>query len=122
MDIYTTAFSYPRRPRNPHASVSSLDFPSANHPDSFPPAPFHQPHHTNGHLDAHLPPSSADTEAVQKLAMMTMATQGCHVSFAVADQGTGWNFLVTGSPQQVLFARGIILKECPVQVRASHSP
>ncbi|KAA1468592.1 cytoplasmic protein [Dentipellis sp. KUC8613] len=118
MDIYTTAFTYPRRSRYAHSSASSLDFASNSQPDGFAPNPFQHPS-TNGHVDAHPTPSPSDAEAVQKLAMMTMATQACHVSYAVADQGSGWNFLISGSYQQVLFARGMILKDCPIQNRAA---
>ncbi|THH21564.1 hypothetical protein EW146_g36 [Bondarzewia mesenterica] len=118
MDIYTTAFSYPRRSRHIHSSSSTLEFPTHAQPDVYPPAHFQQLS-SNGHLDSHVTPSPSDTDAVQKLAMMAMATQGCHVSFSVADQGTGWNFCISGSYQQVLFARGMILKDCPIQNRAS---
>jgi D-alanyl-lipoteichoic acid acyltransferase DltB (MBOAT superfamily) len=45
-----------------------------------------------------------------------MTAQGCHVSFSIADHGAGWNFLLSGAYQQVLFARGTILKDCPIQV------
>jgi D-alanyl-lipoteichoic acid acyltransferase DltB (MBOAT superfamily) len=45
-----------------------------------------------------------------------MTSQGCHVSFSIADHGAGWNFLISGAYQQVLFARGTILKDCPIQV------
>ncbi|KAH9964452.1 hypothetical protein BC827DRAFT_1259521 [Russula dissimulans] len=72
MEIYTTAFSYPRRP---------------------------PPHH-NGHTEPQVTPTALDTEAVQKLAVLAMTTQGCHVSFSVADHGAGWNFLLSGAYQQ----------------------
>lgn len=116
MDIYTTAFSYPRRSRHVHSSSSSLDFPTHPQTDLF---PSHFQQHNSGHVDSHVAPSQADADAVQKLAMMTMATQNCHVSYAVADQGTGWNFCISGSYQQVLFARGMVLKDCPIQNRSS---
>ncbi|TFY75107.1 hypothetical protein EWM64_g8904, partial [Hericium alpestre] len=119
MDIYTTAFTYPRRSRHPRSASSSLDFPSRTQSDAYGPHPFPSHPSSNGHLDVHTPPTPSDAEAVNKLAMMTMATQGCHVSFAVADQGSGWNFLISGSYQQVLYARGMILKDCPIQNRAS---
>jgi hypothetical protein len=60
--------------------------------------------------------STPDNEAVQKLAMMAMQIHGCHVSYFAADQGRGWNFHITGAYQQVMVARGMILKECPIQV------
>lgn len=124
MDIYTTSFTYPRRPRHIHSPQSSLDFHGqgadlrAPSTDSF---------STPGHsLATHLQQqnqnisdattSSTDNEAVQKLTMMAMQIHGCHVSYLSADQGRGWNFHISGTYQQVMLARGMILKECPVQV------
>ncbi|KAI0314982.1 cytoplasmic protein [Amylostereum chailletii] len=118
MDIYTTAFSYPRRSRHTHSPSSSLDFHSNNHQDPYAQPPFSNPY-SNGYPDAHVAPTPSDSEAVQKITMLAMTTQGCHVSYGIADHGTGWNFLVSGAYQQVLFARGMILKECPVPNRAS---
>ncbi|KAL1715481.1 hypothetical protein EV715DRAFT_207370 [Schizophyllum commune] len=37
----------------------------------------------------------------------------------LADHGRGWNFLVTGAYQQVMITRGMILKDCPIQHRAT---
>ncbi|KAI0271529.1 hypothetical protein BC834DRAFT_447963 [Gloeopeniophorella convolvens] len=113
MDIYTTAFSYPRRPRHARNTSPSLDFPSHSQPSQF-----QQPHH-NGHAEPHMSPTPADADAVQKLSVLAMTTQSCHVSFSIADHGTGWNFLLSGAYQQVLFARGMILKDCPIQNRSS---
>lgn len=51
--------------------------------------------------------------------MMAMSLHGCHISYFMADPGR-WNFYITGAPgayQQVMLARGMILKECPIQVR-----
>ncbi len=115
MEIYTTAFSYPRRPRHARNASPPLDFPSHSQSDPYQQTQFQQSHH-NGHAEPHVTPSAPDTEAVQKLAVLAMTTQGCHVSFSIADYGTGWNFLLSGAYQQVLFARGMILKDCPVQV------
>lgn len=115
MEMYTTAFSYPRRPRHARNASPPLDFPSHSQPDPYQQTQFQQPHH-NGHTESHVAPTAPDTEAVQKLAVLAMTTQGCHVSFSIADNGTGWNFLLSGAYQQVLFARGMILKDCPIQV------
>ena len=115
MEIYTTAFSYPRRPRHARNASPPLDFPSHSQSDPYQQTQFQQSHH-NGHAEPHVTPSAADTEAVQKLVVLAMTTQGCHVSFSIAEYGTGWNFLLSGAYQQVLFARGMILKDCPVQV------
>ena len=116
MEAYTTAFSYPRKPR--HNTTPPLDFPSHSQPDRYQQPHFQPPHH-NGHVEPHVTPTAPDTEAVQKLAVLAMTTQGCHVSFSIADHGTGWNFLLSGAYQQVLFARGTILKDCPIQVGLS---
>jgi len=115
MEIYTTAFSYPRRPRHARNATPPLEFPSHSQSDRFQQPQFQQPHH-NGHAEPHVTPTAPDTEAVQKLAVLAMTTQGCHVSFSIADHGAGWNFLLSGAYQQVLFARGTILKDCPIQV------
>ncbi|KAG6885949.1 hypothetical protein C0993_007451 [Termitomyces sp. T159_Od127] len=96
MDVYTTSFTYPRR--SPHAS---LDFPPAAdlRPDPPPPdAPAH------------------DSDAIQKLAMMAMSLHGCRVSYFLANDARSWNFHITGAYQQVMATRGMILKECPIQV------
>jgi len=115
MDIYTSAFSYPRRPRHARNTTPPLDFPSHSQSDRYQQPQFQPPHH-NGHAEPHVTPTALETEAVQKLAVLAMTTQGCHVSFSIADHGTGWNFLLSGAYQQVLFARGTILKDCPIQV------
>ena len=117
MEIYTSAFSYPRRPRHARNTTPPLDFPSHSQSDRYQhqPPQFQPPHH-NGHTEPHVTPTALETEAVQKLAVLAMTTQGCHVSFSIADHGAGWNFLLSGAYQQVLFARGTILKDCPIQV------
>jgi hypothetical protein len=48
---------------------------------------------------------------------MAMSLHGCHVTYFVADQNSGWNFHITGAYQQVMATRGMILKECPIQVK-----
>lgn len=62
--------------------------------------------------------SPSDYEAVQKVAMMAMAIYNVQISFAPADQGRAWNFQISGVYQQVMLARGMIMKESPVQVRS----
>ncbi|KAI9512667.1 cytoplasmic protein [Russula earlei] len=99
MDMYTTAFSYPRRPRHARNTTPPLDFPSHSQPDPYQQTQFQPPHH-NGHPEPHVTPTALDTEAVQKLAVLAMTTQGCHVSFSIADHGAGWNFLLSGAYQQ----------------------
>ncbi|KII93438.1 hypothetical protein PLICRDRAFT_99898 [Plicaturopsis crispa FD-325 SS-3] len=122
MDIYTTSFTYPRRSRYTHSPSSSIDFPGASNgsgaqgsSDPYMAASHLQ--HVNANANDSL--SASDAEAVQKLAMMAMSLHGCHVSYFPTDQGRGWNFHVTGAYQQVMVARGMILKECPIQHRAA---
>ncbi|KAH9996569.1 hypothetical protein BJV77DRAFT_1059385 [Russula vinacea] len=87
MEVYTTAFSYPRRPRHARNATPPLDFPSHSQPDPYQQTQFQPPHH-NGHSETHATPTAPDTEA------------GCHVSFSIADHGAGWNFLLSGAYQQ----------------------
>lgn len=110
MDIYTVAFSVPLH-----------HLPAPGHRDGHGAA--HDPYgaaHANGAVpgaEPQLSTTPSDAEAVQKLAMNVMSLHGCHVSFAVAEQGRGWNFLVSGAYQQVMMARGMIMKDCPYKVR-----
>lgn len=130
MDIYTTSFTYPRRPRHIHSPHSSLDFQSGQGADLRAPStdsfhgqgqPYslaphgHQSQLSNGGgSDAGGP----DSDAVQKLAGLAMQMHGCHVYISgTGDQGRSWNFHLTGAYQQVMAARGMMLKECPIQVR-----
>ena len=111
MDVYTTSFTYPRSLRHSHSPASSLDFqPDIRNTDSFAT--------TSQHLQQKIENVSvtSDADAIQKLAMMAMSLHGCHVSYFMVDQGKGWNFHITGAYQQVMITRGLILKECPIQV------
>ncbi|KAG1766473.1 cytoplasmic protein [Suillus occidentalis] len=91
MDIYSTSFTHPRRTRHIHS-----DFPNP------------------------LPPDPAAPEDVDKLAMHAMSIHNLHISYLPADHGhRGWNFYVTGPYQQVMPARGMLLKDCPVQHRTA---
>ena len=117
MEIYTTSFTYPRRSRLAHSPASSLDFSSheLRPQDSY--SQLHQQHVNSTLPDAQGTASPSDYDAVQKVAMMAMAIYGVQISFAPADQGRAWNFQISGVYQQVMLARGMIMKECPVQVR-----
>lgn len=115
MEIYTTSFTYPRRSRLTHSPASSLDFSSDLRPDSY--SQLHQQHVNSTLPDSQGTASPSDYEAVQKVAMMAMAIYNVQISFAPADQGRAWNFQVSGVYQQVMLARGMIMKECPIQVR-----
>ncbi|KAF9451773.1 hypothetical protein P691DRAFT_662387 [Macrolepiota fuliginosa MF-IS2] len=106
MDVYTTSFVYPRRSRHILPSTSSRDF----HPhDSY-----------NHHQPPPLPDTLAsDADAVQKLVVMAMQLHGCHVSYFIVDHGKAYNFHITGTYQQVMLTRGLILKDCPIQHRSA---
>ncbi|KAH7883897.1 cytoplasmic protein [Phlebopus sp. FC_14] len=141
MDIYSTSFTHPRRPRHRHHSpASSLDtqdlhrlpLPHPSHPhhghhpqntDSFPSAlPFPTASSLSPSAPAsasHPTPNQADNETVEKLAMLASSTYNVHVSYLLADSGRAWNFYVSGAYQQVMAARGLLLKECPVQHRTA---
>lgn len=107
MDVYTTCFTYPRRLRHAHSPASSLDFQSdLRNTDAFSTQKI----------------SDADADAIQKLALMAMSLHACHVSYFMVDQGKGWNFHITGAYQQVMITRGLILKECPIQVSSFSLP
>jgi hypothetical protein len=112
MDVYSTAFTYPRRSRHLH---SPADFQGTEA----------RPHVADSYTATHLQqvnnnisdlPTQSDIDAVQKLSLVAMTLHACHVHFLLADHGRGWNFHITGAYQQVMIARGMILKECPVQV------
>ena len=117
MEIYTTSFTYPRRLRHAHSPASSLDFPPRSNElrraSSY--SAIQQP---NG-LDPHGGASQADYEALQKLGMIATSLHSVHISFTPADQGRAWNLQVSGTYPQVMSARGMLLKGCPVQVRLS---
>ncbi|KAK1229376.1 hypothetical protein PQX77_007553 [Marasmius sp. AFHP31] len=119
MEVYTTSFTYPRRSRHSNSSSASLDFvgPSELRSSSNDPSYNNlQPQLNNGVLSQDdSAPESADQ--VSKLTMMAMSLHGCHISSFLSDQG--WNFHLTGAYQQVMAARGMILKECPVQHRSA---
>jgi hypothetical protein len=115
MDVYSTSFTYPRKSRHIRSPASSLDY---QPPDLRPSVsdPFASPTHHHHHLpqsDVALP---ADADAIQKISMMAMSLHGCHVSYLLADHARAWNFYVSGAYQQVMATRGMILKECPIQV------
>lgn len=117
MEIYTTSFTYPRRSRLAHSPASSLDFSSELRPQQDSYSQLQQQHVNSTLPDAQGTASPSDYEAVQKVAMMAMAIYGVQISFAPADQGRAWNFQISGVYQQVMLARGMIMKEGPVQVR-----
>ncbi|GBE78141.1 hypothetical protein BKA93DRAFT_733553 [Sparassis latifolia] len=118
MEIYTTSFTYPRRARLAHSPASSLEF-SANElrrADSY----SHLQQYANNNLsEPQGTASPSDYDALQKLAVVAMGLHGVHISFTPANHGQAWNFQISGAYQQVMLARGLIMKECPIQNRAS---
>ncbi|KAI0359181.1 cytoplasmic protein [Trametes cingulata] len=120
MEIYTTSFTYPRRLRHAHSPSNSLEFPSRS-AELRRASSYSQIQHPsqNGLADPQGTASPTDYDALQKLAMMAMSIHGVHISFTPADQGRAWNFQISGAYPQVMLARGMILKGCPVQNRAS---
>lgn len=120
MEIYTTSFTYPRRLRHVHSPTNSLDFPPRSElrrASSY--SQIQQPTQ-NGLGDPQGTASPTDYDALQKLAMMAMSIHAVHVSFTPADQGRAWNFQISGAYPQVMLAKGMVLKGCPVQVRPSN--
>ncbi|EMD41708.1 hypothetical protein CERSUDRAFT_146926 [Gelatoporia subvermispora B] len=119
MEIYTTSFTYPRRSRLPHSPASTFDFPPTSElrrAESYP----HLPQsHGNGLSDPQGTASPSDYDALQKLAVMAMGLHGVHVSFTSVDHGKAWSFQISGAYPQVMLARGMIMKDCPIQNRAT---
>lgn len=116
MDIYSISFTHPRRPRHLHSPSSSFDAhdhrlpPHIQHlPENFPsalPLPTTQPS----------PSNQADSETVEKLAILARSLHNVQLSYLLSDGGRSWNFYISGAYQQVMLARGILLKDSPVQV------
>lgn len=117
MDVYTISFTYPRRSRNLQSPASAFDL-SATAPATTTNESYPSVHHLQHNVSAEVT-ASPDNESIQKLVMMAMSLHGVHISYFLADQGRGWNFHITGAYQQVMIARGMILKECPIQHRAA---
>ncbi|KAH8835377.1 cytoplasmic protein [Flagelloscypha sp. PMI_526] len=98
MDVYSTSFTYPC-PRNLSSS-----------------SPTHDGSSDGPHLDA---PDAKAIENVNQLAMMAQTLHGVHISFNQASHPGCWNWYISGAYQQVMTARGMILKEGPIQNRAA---
>ncbi|KAG6371650.1 cytoplasmic protein [Boletus reticuloceps] len=119
MDIYSISFTHPRRSRHLHSPSSSLDAhdhrlpPHIQHlPDNFPSTlslPSAQPS----------PPNQADSETVEKLAVFARGQHKVQLSYLLSDGGRNWNFFISGAYQHVMPARGLLLKDSPVQHRTA---
>ncbi|KAG9314646.1 cytoplasmic protein [Chiua virens] len=119
MDIYSISFTHPRRSRHLHSPSSSFDAhdprlpPHLQHlPENFPsslPLPPPQPS----------PPTQSDSETVEKLAILARSLYNVQLSYLLLDGGRSWNFYISGAYQQVMQARGMLLKDSPVQHRTA---
>ncbi|KAH0838585.1 cytoplasmic protein [Lanmaoa asiatica] len=118
MDIYSISFTHPRRSRHLHSPSSSLDAhdhrlpPHIQHPENFPstlPFPATQPS----------PLNQADSETVEKLVILARSLHNVQLSYLLSDGGRSWNFYISGAYQQVMLARGMLLKDSPVQHRTA---
>lgn len=108
MDIYTTSFIVPSLSTSSHSSNPSVDFSSSADPYAL----------NHGLTDSQLGSQAihADTEAVQMVVMKAMQDHACHITFSRFEHAKCWNFYISGPYQQVMAARGTILRECPIQV------
>ena len=116
MDIYSLSFTHPRRSRHLHppTSLDAHDHRLPPHiqqhlPENFPsslPLPAAQPS----------PPNQADSETVEKLAILARSLHNIQLSYLLSDGGRSWNFYISGAYQQVMLTRGMLLKDSPVQV------
>ncbi|CUA73887.1 Vigilin 1 [Rhizoctonia solani] len=115
MDIYTTSFTHPRNPANlSYSPASSIDFtPELRTPQNAY-SPVRRAVRQNSSHVAEIAP-----DAVQAVCMDAMQQHGCLVTYTRADDGRAWNFHLSGAYAQVMAARGHIVRECPVQVRAA---
>jgi hypothetical protein len=118
MDIYSISLTHPRRSRHLHSPSSSLDahdhrLPHIQHlPENFPSTltlPAAQPS----------PSNQADSETVDKLAILARSLHNVQLSYLLSDGGRSWNFYISGAYQQVMLARGMLLKDSPVQHRTA---
>lgn len=105
MDIYSTSFSLPNFPiSSPEYNRDPYSF--LQHPP-LPPA--------NAALDQQIV-GDIPQEAVNKLVAQATATHGCVVTYSRSERGKGWNFYLSGTYQQVMAARGTIIREVPITV------
>ncbi|KZW02016.1 hypothetical protein EXIGLDRAFT_637795 [Exidia glandulosa HHB12029] len=89
MDLYTTAFSFPRAPHQPSAT------------------------------DRHISLSENGVEEVTRVVNEAKQAHACSITWSKADHGKGLIFYLSGGYQNVMGARGHILRECPVQTRVT---
>ncbi|QRV76296.1 cytoplasm protein [Ceratobasidium sp. AG-Ba] len=115
MDIYTTSFTHPRSAQQPsYSPASSIDLTPELRTPQTAYSPLRRPQRPQAPVVAEIAP-----DAVQAVSMDAMQQHGCLVTYTRADDGRAWNFHLSGTYPQVMAARGHIIRECPVQVRAA---
>jgi hypothetical protein len=120
MDMYSTSFVYPRRPRLTHASFDFQNAPSSD----FGPGAYG--HHQNGFRYPNNQSGSTvlqnqeEYEAMQASihANVVMASHqhGVSITPNALDEGLCWNYCVSGVTRQVMLARENLLRGCPDNV------
>ncbi|QRW19428.1 meiotically up-regulated protein [Rhizoctonia solani] len=114
MDIYTTSFTHPRTgPSASYSPASSIDFTPELRTPQTAYSPVRRPVRASSHVAEIMP------DAVQAVCIDAMQQHGCLVTYTRADDARAWNFHLSGAYAQVMAARGHIIRECPVQVRAA---
>ena len=122
MDIYTTSFVFPRRPRVPthpgpydFQNIASPDFPFQNvqngHQNGFRyPNNQPQPFYNQEEYDAL-------QAAIHTNVVMASHQHAVNISPNPLDDGLSWNYCVSGMTRQTMLARETLLKGAPQNVR-----
>ena len=125
MDVYTSSFVFPRRPRiaahpGPYdfQNIASSDFPFQNIQNG----------HQNGFRYPNNQPqpfyNQEEYEALQAAihtnVVMASHQHAVNISPSPLDDGLSWNYCISGMTRQVMLARGALLKGSPQNVRFSH--
>lgn len=121
MDIYTTSFVFPRRPRIT-AHPGPYDFQTVASPDF----PFQNIH--NGHQNGFRYPNNqpqpfynqeeydALQAAIHTNVVMASHQHAVNISPNPLDDGLSWNYCISGMTRQVMLAREALLKGSPQNV------
>ncbi|KAL4069386.1 cytoplasmic protein [Scleroderma citrinum] len=120
MDIYSVSFTHPRRSRHIQSALDTHDLRlphTLSHTRN-------SEHFPSTLLPAHPPASQpaanqADNDTVDKLTKLASSLYNVQVSWLLADGGRSWNFHISGTYPQVMQARGMLLKDSPVQHRTT---
>ena len=123
MDVYTTSFVFPRRPRiaahpGPYdfQNVPSSDFPFQNIQDG----------HQNGLRYPNNQPQpfynqeeyDALQAAIHTNVVMASHQHAVNISPNPLDDGISWNYCISGATRQVMLSREALLKGSPQNVRS----